>query len=217
MTEIKLPLIENRGSSFATRNLLGKGRRISPLLFGQRIINDRKNDSRSKRNKQTRREWIETRVLFSFSVTLRKSFFCFVRQLRWKYEEEKRLRNEEKKIWKRKVGSRSRFVGSRHLGVGWKRVLKAFIPQRISPLERDTSCHHLFPRLQRQVALFGGSHVTRWIMRRAVRFLCFAGDYLRHTEGWYQLGHGERTRDFQPFAHSESDRGRRRPVHLFAE
>lgn len=42
-----------------------------------------------------RREWIETRVLFSFSVTLPKSFFCFVRQLRWKYEEEKRKRNEE--------------------------------------------------------------------------------------------------------------------------
>lgn len=132
MTEIKLPLIENRGSSFATRNLLGKGRRISPLLFGQRIINDRKNDSRSKRNKQTRREWIETRVLFSFSVTLPKSFSCFEENTK------KRRGRETKKIWKRKVGSRSRFVGSRHLGVGWERVLKAFIPQRISPLERDT-------------------------------------------------------------------------------
>ncbi|KAK1116913.1 hypothetical protein K0M31_017130 [Melipona bicolor] len=42
-------------------------------------------------------------------------------------------------------------------------------------------------------------------------------DYLQHAEGWHQPDHREGARDFQPFAHSESDRGRRWTVHLLAE
>lgn len=100
--------------------------------------------------------------------------------------------------------------------LGCRHVLKAFVPECVSPLVRDTSCRQLSPRPRRQVALFGDSHVTRWITQR-VCLLSFVGDYLQHAERWHQPDHGERTRDFQPFAHSESDRGRRGTVHLLAE